>query len=442
MNPNHFPVGVPNNQYPFLAHSSVAVDFLPLVIAVFVIGAILKAFYSFFLYRKVKVQCWFCHITSQVDRSATNSWYCRSCEQYNGFTEDGDYNKHLPEQWDGTYNHASKALRRAMIPRRTILCSICTHNQALKLQHISTFTPMSEATLEEDANRFLRRVEVAYRLCSMCEVAVQHELEYQRKQSLYSSIRPMRPHDVDLPVQGTTVSDWMSVFLRGTPIFIALTYLLGQFPLLEIALISIWLLVYIIVFIYYPPPHGATFTPPLMILGLIVNIIGETKTHEIPGVHYVIYWMRNLIIHTILYILVALPSYKLFIPSQVVQKPVKPTTVNPFTSTFTNPFVSNNNHVSNSTISPKRTGRAQNPFGPTPTRFQPENRTTNNNNFGRNEDIFGGMSLDSMLSRVEISEKPQEDKKEVGFDKQKKYVIIFGFCVAIFGCLVYILTGR
>ena len=29
-----------------------------------------------------------------------NCWDCLHCEQYNGFTEDGDYNKAIPSQYD------------------------------------------------------------------------------------------------------------------------------------------------------------------------------------------------------------------------------------------------------------------------------------------------------------------------------------------------------
>ena len=41
------------------------------------------------------VQCWFCHQHTKVSYSERNSWRCprSECGQYNGFKEDGDYNK-------------------------------------------------------------------------------------------------------------------------------------------------------------------------------------------------------------------------------------------------------------------------------------------------------------------------------------------------------------
>lgn len=44
------------------------------------------------------MECWFCHEKTKVEYAKQNSFTCPSCEQYNGFTEDGDYNKRIPGQ--------------------------------------------------------------------------------------------------------------------------------------------------------------------------------------------------------------------------------------------------------------------------------------------------------------------------------------------------------
>ncbi|VDK31374.1 unnamed protein product [Anisakis simplex] len=47
---------------------------------------------------KVTVNCWFCNENCKVPFKEQNGFVCPRCEQYNGFTEDGGYNKDLPEQ--------------------------------------------------------------------------------------------------------------------------------------------------------------------------------------------------------------------------------------------------------------------------------------------------------------------------------------------------------
>lgn len=47
---------------------------------------------------KTSVECWFCRKSTKVEYQQRNSFTCPSCEQYNGFTEDGDYNRRIPGQ--------------------------------------------------------------------------------------------------------------------------------------------------------------------------------------------------------------------------------------------------------------------------------------------------------------------------------------------------------
>lgn len=70
------------------------------------------------------------------------------------------------------------------------------------MQHRATFEPTSEATFEEEAERFNRRLEVAYRLCSKCESSIQDELVYQRRTVVSANMRPVRAHDIVVPTKG------------------------------------------------------------------------------------------------------------------------------------------------------------------------------------------------------------------------------------------------
>lgn len=50
------------------------------------------------------VDCWFCGHELRVPRVEANSFRCPSCDQYNGFKSDGDYNVRIPEQYDASLN--------------------------------------------------------------------------------------------------------------------------------------------------------------------------------------------------------------------------------------------------------------------------------------------------------------------------------------------------
>ena len=50
--------------------------------------------------RKVmELNCWFCNTDNMVNVKEKEEWYCKKCDQYNGFTRSGDYNKEIAEMY-------------------------------------------------------------------------------------------------------------------------------------------------------------------------------------------------------------------------------------------------------------------------------------------------------------------------------------------------------
>lgn len=66
---------------------------------------------------EVTVTCHFCHGQQNVHTSMTNRFYCQydHCGQYNGFTEDGDYNVTIPALFHEDLNPPSHCVRRPVV---------------------------------------------------------------------------------------------------------------------------------------------------------------------------------------------------------------------------------------------------------------------------------------------------------------------------------------
>ncbi|KAK3105663.1 hypothetical protein FSP39_002951 [Pinctada imbricata] len=125
------------------------------------------------------VSCWFCGSSQAVPYNKQNSWVCVSCEQYNGFTEDGDYNKPIPAQYD-IHDHAHTACQRGeYITRGDMLCQRCSNNQVLKVKQLANFVPLHNETYDSEIEAFRQHIEMVYRLCYSCQAVVDRELDKQ-----------------------------------------------------------------------------------------------------------------------------------------------------------------------------------------------------------------------------------------------------------------------
>nr|XP_044625567.1 transmembrane protein 201 isoform X2 [Equus asinus] len=99
------------------------------------------------------VNCWFCNQDTVVPYGNRNCWDCPHCEQYNGFQENGDYNKPIPAQYMEHLNHVVSSAPSARTPlqpqqwvsSQVLLCRRCSHHQTTKIKQLAAFAPRDES---------------------------------------------------------------------------------------------------------------------------------------------------------------------------------------------------------------------------------------------------------------------------------------------------------
>jgi len=114
-------------------------------------------------YFPVQVNCHFCNRNFKVPYQDQNGWICPDCDQYNGWNEDGDYNKIL----DISSQNKTRFIQsqtNSPSDYSNGLCKSCNLNQELKISQLAKF-PHEGAKLEE----YRDHLEQVYRLCPICE---------------------------------------------------------------------------------------------------------------------------------------------------------------------------------------------------------------------------------------------------------------------------------
>ncbi|XP_044754485.1 uncharacterized protein LOC123313601 [Coccinella septempunctata] len=119
----------------------------------------------------ISVNCWFCNTWTRVPYDNQNCFDCPSCLQYNGFTEDGGYNKVIEAQHKFIKTPKSKSHRNS-----NGLCTSCNHNQQLKISQLAKFTPLIEENYDEEIEHFRNQLEKAYELCRPCKKFLKNTL--------------------------------------------------------------------------------------------------------------------------------------------------------------------------------------------------------------------------------------------------------------------------
>lgn len=101
------------------------------------------------------MNCWFCNQNAKVPYLESNSWTCPSCEQYNGFNKDGDYNREIYEQLNCsqsterfTANQYSSNILSVNIHNG--FCDNCNEAQRLKVEKLSQFEPKHEKYFDQE----------------------------------------------------------------------------------------------------------------------------------------------------------------------------------------------------------------------------------------------------------------------------------------------------
>lgn len=134
-------------------------------------GAMVTAGAIYIVYRRrTRPRCWFCHATATVPYADRNGWTCPEsvCGQYNGFDDDGDYNRvdgDMFRELPAPKNSASGGGQR----RSNGLCRTCNLNQELKIHQLARFSPKDPARYDQEIEEFEAHLERTYRLCRTCK---------------------------------------------------------------------------------------------------------------------------------------------------------------------------------------------------------------------------------------------------------------------------------
>ncbi|XP_026757630.2 uncharacterized protein LOC113517226 [Galleria mellonella] len=130
-----------------------------------------------------RVNCWFCNNNFWIKYLHRNSWTCPNCDQYNGFTKDGDYNKPIITTNEQTFS-TPKVFQKS--PPKNGLCKMCNINQQLKVAQLASFVPINEKKYDEEIDTYRAQLDKAYKLCSPCK-RVLHMKLYKEKQTLLAT---------------------------------------------------------------------------------------------------------------------------------------------------------------------------------------------------------------------------------------------------------------
>ncbi|CAO2590074.1 Transmembrane protein 201 [Lemmus lemmus] len=136
------------------------------------------------------VNCWFCNHDTLVPYGNRNCWDCPHCEQYNGFQENGDYNKPIPAQYMEHLNHVvssvpsprDPAQPQQWVSSQVLLCRRCSHHQTTKIKQLAAFTPREEGRYDEEIEVYRHHLEQIYKLCRPCQAAVEYYIKHQNRQ--------------------------------------------------------------------------------------------------------------------------------------------------------------------------------------------------------------------------------------------------------------------
>lgn len=153
----------------------------------------------------VNVNCWFCNQDTVVPYGNRNCWDCPSCEQYNGFQENGDYNKPIPAQYMENLNHGVSAglsegpKTLQWVNCQMLLCKKCNGNQTIKIKQLASFIPREDENYDEEIEVYKHHLEQTYKLCRPCQTAVEYYIKHQNRQlrAVLFNHQLRRTHDLN-----------------------------------------------------------------------------------------------------------------------------------------------------------------------------------------------------------------------------------------------------
>ncbi|OQR74212.1 hypothetical protein BIW11_09218 [Tropilaelaps mercedesae] len=154
-----------------------------IIISTHIAATLAFIFYKYFRHiLPVRVRCWFCGGLNKLPPANRNRFDCLYCEQYNGFSSLGDYNKDIPAQRDPQMNVFSVGAApsgKTLSMYHNGLCELCNHRQTIKMQLRNKFEPRDPRYEIAEFQEFSQQLERSHPLCSDCKNHVRTRLAYQ-----------------------------------------------------------------------------------------------------------------------------------------------------------------------------------------------------------------------------------------------------------------------
>ncbi|XP_007577389.1 transmembrane protein 201 [Poecilia formosa] len=187
------------------------------------------------------VNCWFCNQNTVVPYGNRNCWDCPNCDQYNGFQENGDYNKPIPAQYMEHLNHGvtgsvpspEKPKTLQWVNCQMLLCRKCNNNQTVKIKQLASYVPRDDDNYDEEIEAYKHHLEQTFKLCRPCQTAVEYYIKYQNRQLrtrlLTHQLRRSRESDLGFVKSSHSLSSPTGVVLLRSLAFLICAFLLTTF---------------------------------------------------------------------------------------------------------------------------------------------------------------------------------------------------------------------
>uniref|UniRef100_A0A1A8EHJ2 Transmembrane protein 201 n=1 Tax=Nothobranchius kadleci TaxID=1051664 RepID=A0A1A8EHJ2_NOTKA len=184
------------------------------------------------------VNCWFCNQNTVVPYGNRNCWDCPNCDQYNGFQENGDYNKPIPAQYMEHLNHGVSGSPQSETPKslqwvncQMLLCRKCNNNQSTKIKQLASYIPRDDENYDEEIEAFKHHLEQTFKLCRPCQTAVEYYIKYQNRQLrtvlLNHQLRRTRESDSGFVKSSHSLSSPVGVIMLRVLAFLLCAFVLA-----------------------------------------------------------------------------------------------------------------------------------------------------------------------------------------------------------------------
>lgn len=170
----------------------------------------------------IKVNCWFCNTNSKVPYENYNSFVCQSCQQFNGFKDDGSYIKEIPEQHFSKLNTSRTSYCQRVdrkLPITNGLCATCNRHQEMKIIQLANFKPRIEANFDEEIEEYKQKIEDSYQLCQQCSRHVNKTLNRIKTKFISSKLTQVFKESENIMKKFTQENHDGSKFFDRTVIF-------------------------------------------------------------------------------------------------------------------------------------------------------------------------------------------------------------------------------